>query len=78
MLSGFNKPSKYNHHFLRSSYQIEEGLIIDERPNIKRIMASLILKNTTQSVIVRKLCGTAIKNQTKEAFLEYDRIIRSN
>ena len=78
MLAGFNKPSAYKDHFLQPSSQIKEKLVIDEWPNIKRIMASLVLKNTTQSVIVRKLCDSTNKNQTKEALWEYDKIIRSN
>jgi TnpA family transposase len=78
MLAGFEKPAKYKDYFLRPSSQIKEQLIIDEWDNIKRVMASLVLKNTTQSVLVRKLCGTARKNKTKEALWEYDKIIRSN
>ena len=78
MFAGFDKPSKYKHYFLRPSSQIKEQLIIDEWDNIKRIMASLVLKNTTQSILVRKLCGTARKDKTKEALWEYDKIIRSN
>ena len=78
MLAGFEKPANYKHQFLRPSSQIKEKLIIKEWDNIKQIMASLALKNTTQSVLVRKLCGTASKNKTKEALWEYNKIIRSN
>jgi TnpA family transposase len=77
MISGFEKPAKYKDFFLRPSYRIKPNLIIDDWDNVKRILASLALKNTTQSVLIRKLCSTPKKNKTKEALWEYDKIIRS-
>ena len=78
MLVGFEKPSAYKDCFIRPTSQAKLSLIIDEWPNIKRIMASMVLKKSTQSVLVRKLCSQTDKNHTKEALWAYDSIIRSN
>jgi TnpA family transposase len=40
---------------------------MEEWENIQRIMLSLALKTTTQSIIVRKLSAYARKNKTKSA-----------
>ena len=52
-------------------------LIVEEWENIQRIMVSLALKTTTQSIIVGKLSAYARKNKTRRALWEYDNIIRS-
>ncbi|WP_440652035.1 Tn3 family transposase [Cysteiniphilum sp. 19S12-1] len=78
MLVGFNKPAYYKEYFIRPSRQAKEQLIIKEWSNIKRVMASLVLKKSTQSVLIRKLCSQTDKNQIKEAIWAYDSIIRSN
>jgi TnpA family transposase len=78
MIVGFNKPSYYKGYFLKPSRQVKKNIIIDEWEDIKKIVVSLALKKSNQSVLVRKLCGTARKNNTKEALWEYDAVIRSN
>jgi TnpA family transposase len=50
---------------------------MEEWENIQRIMLSLALKATAQSIIVRKLSAYARKNKTKSALWEYDNIIKS-
>ncbi len=50
---------------------------IDEWENVQRIILSLALKSTTQSIIVGKLSSYARKNKTKRALWEYDNIIKS-
>lgn len=44
---------------------------------MQRIIVSLALKTTTQSIIIGKLSAYARKNKTKRALWEYDNIIRS-
>ncbi len=44
---------------------------------MQRIMVSLALKTTTQSIIVGKLSAYARKNKTRRTLWEYDNIIRS-
>lgn len=50
---------------------------MEEWENIQRIILSLDLKTTTQSIIVGKLSAYARKNKTKRALWEYDNIIKS-
>ncbi len=44
---------------------------------MQRIIVSLALKTTTQSIIIGKLSAYARKNKTKRALWEYDNIMRS-
>ena len=78
MIVGFKKPASYKDYFLRPSRQAKKQLIIDEWDGIKKIGASLAMKKSSQSILIRKLCGTSRKNTTKEALWEYDAVIRSN
>jgi TnpA family transposase len=78
VLYGFLHPSQYELDWLlRPIRKINERLIIEEWENIRRIIVSLALKTTTQSIIIGKLSAYARKNRTKRALWEYDNIIRS-
>lgn len=57
--------------------KINTTLIAEEWENIQRIILSLALKTTTQSIIIGKLSAYARKNKTKQALWEYDNIIKS-
>ncbi|EOQ09145.1 hypothetical protein IKC_06109 [Bacillus cereus VD184] len=76
-LYGFKHPSQYDDVLIKPVRKINMNLIIEEWENIQRIMLSLALKSTTQSIIVRKLSSYARKNKTKRALWEYDNIIKS-
>lgn len=77
-LYGFKHPSQYDADWLlRPIRKINDKLIIAEWENIQRIMVSLALKTTTQSIIIGKLSAYPRKNKTKRALWEYDNIIRS-
>lgn len=77
-LVGFEHPSRYPGDFMiKPSRKIFDELIIQEWPNIQRIMASLAQKDTTQATIVRKLSSYARQNQTKKALWELDNICRT-
>jgi TnpA family transposase len=52
-------------------------LIVSECPNIERILLSLALNTTPQSVIVGKLSGYRRKNRLRRALWELHNIIRS-
>jgi len=62
---------------LKPVRRIKENLIISEWPNVERILLSLALKTTTQSVIISKLSTYRRQNRTKQALWEFDNIIRS-
>jgi TnpA family transposase len=77
-LYGFKHPSQYGEDMLiKPIRKINSDLIIPEWENIQRIMVSLALKTTTQSIIIGKLSNYARKNKTRRALWEYDNIIRS-
>lgn len=76
-LYGFNHPSHYEELLLKPIRKINTNLIISEWENIQRIILSLALKTTTQSIIIGKLSTYARKNRTRRALWEYDNIIRS-
>lgn len=77
-LYGFQHPTQYDQSWLlRPIRKINEQLIIDEWENIQRIIVSLALKTSTQSIIISKLSSYARRNKTKRALWEYDNIIHS-
>ena len=87
-LYGFKHPSQYGDLLIKPIRKISDNLIISmnevnrrsgssEWENIQRIMVSLALKTTTQSIIVGKLSNHARKNKTRRALWEYDNIIKS-
>jgi TnpA family transposase len=77
-LYGFKHPSQYDVGLLlKPIRKLTPHLVIEEWGNIQRILVSLALKSTTQSIIVGKLSAYARKNKTRRALWEYDHIIRS-
>ena len=77
-LYGFQQPSQYPEQWLlKPLRKLNEELVIREWDNIQRIMVSLALKTTTQSIIVSKLSSHARRNDTRQALWEYDNILAS-
>lgn len=66
-LSGFKHPSQYGDVLIKPVRKINTKLIIEEWDNIQRILLSLALKSTTQSIIIGKLSAYARKNKTMRA-----------
>lgn len=76
-LCGFKNLSDYKDLLIFPSHKVNKKLIIDEWPNMQPILAALMMKETTQSVVVKKLCSYQSKNKTKEALWEYNNILMS-
>ena len=57
--------------------QVDLQVIMDEKPNIDRIVATLGLKEMTQGTLIRKLCTYTMPNPTRRAIFEFDKLIRS-
>lgn len=76
-LYGFKSPKQYGDLIIKPIRKINKDLIIEEWDNILRIIVSLAIKTTTQSIIIGKLSAYARKNKTRRALWEYDNIIRS-
>lgn len=73
----FDNVSDYEQHIIKPSKQADKQLIIKEWDNVLRILASLALKKTTQSQIVRKLSSYQ-KHPTLKAMIALDEIIMSD
>lgn len=67
----------YENFLIKPIGQIDLQLIINEKVNIDRIVATLGLKEMTQGVLIRKLCTYSASNPTRRAILEFDKLVRS-
>lgn len=70
-------PSIYKKSLIQPVGEIDIKLIIREKNNLDRIVATLGLKEMTQGTLIRKLCNYTTANPTRQAVFEYDRLIRS-
>jgi len=51
--------------------------MVTEHAKIDQIVATLGLKEMTQSTLIRKLCALPQQNRTRKAIFEFDKLIRS-
>ena len=70
-------PAAYENCLIQPTGQIDLQVIINEKPNIDRIVATLGLKEITQGTLIRKLFTYTTPNPTRRAIFEYDKLIRS-
>lgn len=68
--------TKYQSYLLQPAGQIDRQVIAAEKDNIDRIIATLGLKEMSQSRLIRKLCALSQYNQTRKAVFEFDKLIR--
>lgn len=76
-LCGFNSLKQYEDLLTKPAIQANKKKIKSEWDNIQRIIASLLLGETSQHLIVSKLSSHKRTNKTKEALWEYDRVLMS-
>ncbi|MDY6894212.1 MAG: Tn3 family transposase [Thermotogota bacterium] len=76
-LVSFQNPNKWGKNIIKPKHKVKETLIKQEWDNILRILASLAMKETTQSIVVRKLSSYKRSNPTLKALIEFDKIIMS-
>ena len=77
-ICGFKAPSQYKNCLIKPVRKVKRQLIIDEKDNVLRVLASLALKTSTQSAIMRKLSSYTKQNKTKKAMWELNDIINSD
>lgn len=70
-------PSNYQKFLVQPTGQLNKQLILDEKENIDRVIATLALKEMSQSILVRKLCSLSPHNNTRKAIFEFNKLIRS-
>lgn len=77
MIYGFQSPSAYKEYLIRPKHKVDKNKITTQWNAIKQIIASLVLKKSNQSILIRKLTDNKFKNETKEALWVYNDILRS-
>jgi TnpA family transposase len=70
-------PADYEKLLIQPVGQIDKSLIVSEKAHIDQIVATLGLKEMTQSTLIRKLCALSQQNRTRKAIFEFDKLIRS-
>jgi len=70
-------PAQYPDCLIQPAGQIDRHLIAEEKAHIDQIVATLGLKEMTQSTLVRKLCTLSPHNRTRKAIFEFDKLVRS-
>ena len=68
---------EYANFLISPAGEIDRELIVSEKDNIDRIVATLGLKEMSQSTLVRKLCTLSGHHRTRKAIFEFDKLIRS-
>ncbi|MDA8307494.1 MAG: Tn3 family transposase [Deltaproteobacteria bacterium] len=68
---------EYADFLISPAGRIDRELIVSEKDNIDRIVATLGLKEMSQSTLVRKLCTLSGHHRTRKAIFEFDKLIRS-
>lgn len=76
-LYGFKSSSHYKDMLIKPEKKANKELIIDEWPKLQPILAALFMKETTQSIVVKKLCSHGSQSKTKKALWEYNNILFS-
>jgi len=74
---GTKDPSHYEKFLIQPAGQINRQCILDEKDNIDRVVASLSLKEISQSTLIKKLCALSPHNNTRKAVSEFDKLCRS-
>jgi TnpA family transposase len=70
-------PALYEKYLIRPVGQVDLPVIVDEKPNMDQIVATLGLKEMTQGTLIRKLCTYTTTNPTRCAIFEFDKLVRS-
>ena len=70
-------PALYEKYLIRPVGQVDLPVIVDEKPNMDQIVATLGLKEMTQGTLIRKLCTYTTTNPTRRAIFEFDKLVRS-
>lgn len=73
----FGDPDQYKEYLIVPEGKINENLIEEEWANLQHIFVSLLMKDTKQSIVVKKLSSYTRRNKTQRALWEFDKIFKS-
>jgi TnpA family transposase len=65
--------TNFEKYLIQPAGQIDHSLILSEKDNIDPIVATLGLKEMTQSTLIRKLCALPQQDRTRKAIFEFDK-----
>jgi TnpA family transposase len=74
---GTKEVSRYKKFLVKPAGQLEEKIILNEKNNLDGVVATLALKETKQSTLIKKLCALPSSNKTRKAVFEYNNLKRS-
>jgi TnpA family transposase len=69
--------ANYDKFLIKPAGQINRSVIESDQAHIDQIIATLGLKEMTQSTLIRKLCALPAQNRTRKAIFEFDKLVRS-
>ena len=69
--------SRYKKFLLQPAGQIDKQVILDEKGNIDQIVATLALKEISQSTLIKKLCSLPSTHKTRNAVFEFNKLNQS-
>lgn len=69
--------SRYKKFLVQPAGQIDKQLLFDENDNIDQIVATLALKEISQSTLIKKLCFLPSTNKTRRAIFEFNKLRQS-
>ena len=69
--------ANYEKFLIKPAGQINRSLIESDQAHIDQIIATLGLKEMSQSTLIRKLCALPAQNRTRKAIFEFDKLVRS-
>ena len=67
----------YENFLIRPVGQADLPVIVNEKPSMDQIVATIGLKEMTQGTLIRKLCTYTATNPTRRAIFEFDKLVRS-
>ena len=76
-IGSFNDPDTYSNCLIKPEKKFKLDLIKEEWDNLQHIYASLLMRTTSHSVVVRKLSSHKRSNKTQSALWEYEKILMS-
>jgi TnpA family transposase len=76
-VSSTKDSDEYANFLIKPTDRIDIDLIRSEWNNIRKIMVTLAQKETTQHILMKKLCTYSYSNKTRKALFEFDKLVRS-
>ena len=70
-------PPEESPYLLQPAGQIDREAIVTQDTGIDQFIATLGLKEASQSALIRKLCALSQHNPTRKAIFEFDKLVRS-